>query len=457
MANGYLVERRSGRDRRMVSDRRLGSERRAGDERRQSADHESVAAARGLISGGESFIDATTGAPYELAPMGSKSTLARSLLDGVGAVLVDIVGGFYEAGTDAKAWPQVLSRLRDLVDADVCAIASHEHDAGRGRLEHSVGIDALYVTAYADFYARDNVWLRDQEKFTTADTVWASQDLLPDARLVETEFYKFWLRPQELFHHLFGVINVEGDRVLFLMLGRARAKGAFWQDDADLIRRLLPALRRGLSAGVGFKRLQSLHRIALDTLDALPIGVFLLNDGGQIVVANRLAREILQDDEGLYVSTSGLGVRLTGGRVKVRDLILGGPSRAGERAGEIQGFSLPRGPGRKPVTLLLSPVQDFSEARNRSDPAAVLFAADPERPVEVDPRRLTRIYGLSRAEARVAALLATGKRLHEVAAALGLTYETVRKHLKQIFSKTSSERQADLVRTLSLGPGGLRI
>ncbi|SUS06428.1 hypothetical protein DF3PB_280026 [uncultured Defluviicoccus sp.] len=33
----------------------------------------------------------------------------------------------------------------------------------------------------------------------------------------------------------------------------------------------------------------------------------------------------------------------------------------------------------------------------------------------------------------------------------------MRKHLKQIFSKTSSERQADLVRTLSLGPGGLRI
>ena len=457
MANGYLVERRSGRDRRNVGERRLGADRRAGDERRQSADHDSSSAMRSLVGSGETYIDTTSGAAADGATIASKSTLARGLLEGVGAVLIEVVGGFYEAGTDSKAWPQVLSRLRDLVSADVCSIASHEHDSGRGRLEHSVGIDALYVTAYADFYARDNVWLRDQERFATPDSVWFSQDLLADTRLVETEFYKFWLRPQELFHHLFGVISVEGDRVLFLMLGRSRAKGAFWQDDADLIHRLLPSLRRGLSAGLGFKRLQSLQRIALDTLDTLPIGVFLLNDNGQIVVANRLAREILQDDEGLYVSANGLGVRLSGGRVRVRDLILGGPSRAGERAGEIQGFSLPRGPGRKPVTLLLSPVQDFSETRNRNDPAAVLFAADPERPVEVDPRRLTRIYGLSRAEARVAALLATGKRLDEVAAALGLTYETVRKHLKQIFSKTASERQADLVRTLSLGPGGLRI
>jgi DNA-binding CsgD family transcriptional regulator len=75
----------------------------------------------------------------------------------------------------------------------------------------------------------------------------------------------------------------------------------------------------------------------------------------------------------------------------------------------------------------------------------------------MDPKRLIRLYGLSRAEARVAALLGQGMRLEEVGQALGLTYETVRKHLKQIFAKTATDRQAELVRTLSLGPAGLRI
>ena len=111
----------------------------------------------------------------------------------------------------------------------------------------------------------------------------------------------------------------------------------------------------------------------------------------------------------------------------------------------------------RPLTVLIAPVHDRTQEPGRDDPAALVFIGDPERPVQMDPRRLTRLYGLSRAEARVAALVGQGKRLDEAAAALGLTYETVRKHLKQIFAKTATDRQAELVRVLTLGPGGLRL
>jgi DNA-binding CsgD family transcriptional regulator len=102
------------------------------------------------------------------------------------------------------------------------------------------------------------------------------------------------------------------------------------------------------------------------------------------------------------------------------------------------------------------PARDWTPRRGDNDPVAVLFIGDPERAVDIDPRLLTRLYGLSRAEARVAVLLAKGNRLEQVAEQLGLTYETVRKHLKQIFGKTGTDRQAELVRTLVCGPAGLR-
>jgi DNA-binding CsgD family transcriptional regulator len=85
-----------------------------------------------------------------------------------------------------------------------------------------------------------------------------------------------------------------------------------------------------------------------------------------------------------------------------------------------------------------------------------VFIGDPDRPVEIDPAHLCQIYGLSRAEARVVALLARGYRLDQVADALGVAYETVRKHLKQVFGKTGTARQAELVRLLVTGPAGLR-
>ncbi len=461
MTNGFFVERRSGVDRRLAYERRNTHERRSGAERRTHADaiasSSSEAAADFLSASFASrHAQADSAAGGAAAPL-SRSALACRILDQGGAMLTDMVSAIYDAAFDVKMWPDVLTRLRDLVHADACAIVRHEHQSGQGRIEHSIGIDALHVTAYADFYAKDNVWLRDREKFAQADSVWLSQDLISNSRLVETDFYKYWLRPQDFFHHLFGVITSNEDHLLYVMFSRSLSKGAFWQDDVDLMRRLLPTLRRGLQAGEKHKRMQSVQRIALDTLDAMPIGVVLLDGGGSVLAANRFAREVMDTESGLFMSAAGLGVQLSGGRLKLRDLIVGGPARGAERSNEAQGFSLPREMGRRAVTLLLVPVKDYPQARDRDDPVAILFIADPQRTVEIDPRRLSRIYGLSRAEARVAALLAGGKRLDDVAATLGLTYETVRKHLKQIFAKTGTERQADLVRTLSLGPCGLRL
>jgi DNA-binding CsgD family transcriptional regulator/PAS domain-containing protein len=463
MNTGFLVERRSGFDRRIVQERRQGADRRTSSDRRNLAEQDAAATSmRRMLDRRAGSVDLPfdagnggNGATAMTAP--SQSALACELLERIGTLLTDVATGFYDAGFDPRIWPDVLGKLRGLVHADVCAVASHEYESGRGHLEHSVGIDALYVSAYADFYARDNIWLRDREKFSALDAVWASQDLLADVRLVETDFYKFWLRPQELFHHLFGVLDIEDDRVVYLYFARSRKKGAFWKEDAEVLRRLLPTLRRGLQAGTKHQRLQGLQQIAFDTLDTLPIGVIYLSAGGQIIAANHIAREILQSEESLTSGIGGLSVKLPGGRLKLRDLIVGGPSRSGEKAGEIQGFSIDRRPDRQAISLLLAPVQNYPNVRNRDALAAVLFVADPNRPISVDPRRLTRIYGLSRAEARVAALLATGMRLDQVAQTLGLTYETVRKHLKQIFSKTGTDRQADLVRTLSLGPCGLRL
>ncbi len=461
MTNGFFVERRSGLDRRLRAERRDSGDRRRGDERRERS--EGIGSSSGEAAA--EFVAASftsrrsqpdQNAGSAAAPL-SRSALACHLLDQGGAMLTDMVAAVYDAAFDIKAWPDVLTKLKELVHADICAVISHEHQTGRSRIEHSVGIDALHVTAYADSYAKDNVWFKDRDKFAKADVVWTSQDLISNSRLVETEFYKYWLRPQDLFHHMFGAISVDDERLLYVMLGRSLSKGAFWQDDVELLRRLSPTLRRGLQAGDKHKRLQSVQRIALDTLDAMPIGIVLLDGGGGILAANSFAREVLDSESGLFMSASGLGVQLSGGRLKLRDLIVGGPNRSGERSGEIQGFALPRENGRRAVTLLLVPVQDFPQARERDDPVAILFIADPQRTAEIDPQRLSRIYGLSRAEARVAALLAGGKRLDDVAGTLGLTYETVRKHLKQIFAKTGTERQADLVRTLSLGPCGLRL
>jgi DNA-binding CsgD family transcriptional regulator len=54
-------------------------------------------------------------------------------------------------------------------------------------------------------------------------------------------------------------------------------------------------------------------------------------------------------------------------------------------------------------------------------------------------------FGLTQAEARLALHLVAGETLRSAEAKLGITYETARTHLKNIFSKTGTCRQAELL------------
>ncbi|BAQ16725.1 helix-turn-helix transcriptional regulator [Methyloceanibacter caenitepidi] len=74
-------------------------------------------------------------------------------------------------------------------------------------------------------------------------------------------------------------------------------------------------------------------------------------------------------------------------------------------------------------------------------------------PIGVLPRPdqslLSKLFGLTAAEARLASMLATGMSTDQAAAELDIARETVRSHLKPIFAKTGTHRQSQLVALLA--------
>ena len=62
--------------------------------------------------------------------------------------------------------------------------------------------------------------------------------------------------------------------------------------------------------------------------------------------------------------------------------------------------------------------------------------------------RVAAMHGITRAEARLASMLADGISLEEVAEALLVSIQTVRSQLKSVFAKTGVTRQAELVALL---------
>ena len=92
------------------------------------------------------------------------------------------------------------------------------------------------------------------------------------------------------------------------------------------------------------------------------------------------------------------------------------------------------------------------------DLAAAVDADRGRRPQRGGPRpsvvALQQAFGFSPAEAKLAADIALGKTLLEIAAQSGVSKETLRSRLKSIFGKTATSRQSELALLLSRIPMG---
>ena len=74
-----------------------------------------------------------------------------------------------------------------------------------------------------------------------------------------------------------------------------------------------------------------------------------------------------------------------------------------------------------------------------------MFITDPQAVPVLDPALLHRLYGISTAECRVAQQLLHGQTLQQAACHLHLGSNTVKTHVQQLFEKTRTHRQQQLI------------
>lgn len=100
-------------------------------------------------------------------------------------------------------------------------------------------------------------------------------------------------------------------------------------------------------------------------------------------------------------------------------------------------------------TALATTVVPLNAERSRgflapSSRAAILVKRPPEIP-HFDIEELQARFGLTPRQAKLTALLAQGTTLSQAGKELGVAMETIRWHLREIFERTNTHRQVDLV------------
>ena len=102
--------------------------------------------------------------------------------------------------------------------------------------------------------------------------------------------------------------------------------------------------------------------------------------------------------------------------------------------------------GKFPLSLPLPPNRQSALGSERH---ALLFIDDLTARESGDDRLLAAVFGLTRAEVRVARALLAGARPKAIAQQLAVSEETIRTQLKAVYAKTETRGIASLVALLS--------
>jgi len=209
---------------------------------------------------------------------------------------------------------------------------------------------------------------------------------------------------------------------------------------------------------------ESLEAIA-DALDWLSLGVFLVDSDGEALFMNRSAADMLGEDAGIDLQGRRLIAFDPVQTHDLQDLICRAVSGSDSPHDDgCLAMPLRRSGARMPLSVIAVPLRRRpSKIFGRGLPAtghqatAMLFVSDPECDHQQSRDILIKLYGLTPAETELTLRLLDGGGVEGVAKQLSISMNTARTHLKHVFAKTNTKRQAELVNLLLRGPAALRL
>jgi DNA-binding CsgD family transcriptional regulator len=209
---------------------------------------------------------------------------------------------------------------------------------------------------------------------------------------------------------------------------------------------LIPHLQRA----VAISKLLDVKSVAAATfetaLDTLAVAVILTDADLRIVHANAAARAMFVL-RGSLRSEGGKLALLPSATAAALAMAVQQAARNEAAIGK-RGLGIPAtGTDGAPSVLHVLPL-NHGELRPGLAPSAVaaIFVAPAVSPSPAPYDAVAALFDLTQAEARVFTQIAEGKTQAEIARALDIEASTVKTHLLHIFAKTSTHRQADLVK-----------
>lgn len=340
---------------------------------------------------------------------------------------------------DAEPWAAFLDHLRHAAQATYATLILGPRTGSRPGLILTPGADPGIDAEYAR-----NLFASDPFIGLPEGEVAHFRDFVSEEALRRAPEFRAFMSSLEVL----GVdLHIAGRIELRLRLTRAADQHPFERDDADRLQKLVPHVRIALALFDRLATVETDQLIYAGAVAQMAIGVVTLDQDGRALRVNPRAAAILAERDGIALRHNAVTLDDSdlAHQLHVR-LTTAAP-------GDALTLRVPRPSGAGDLLMVVGRAPAADPALG--GPAAVLFLTDPTHSPRITAAAVRERLGLTRGEAAVTAELAEGLATVEIAARLGISLNTVRAHLRSIFSKTGVRRQSQLVQLVHHSLPGL--
>ncbi len=343
----------------------------------------------------------------------------------------------YDAIASPQLWTGALDHLAHSMGAHACQVLPHvisQRPFGVVRSTGAWRIDELwrrnlewatdvYVTRGAPYVDRGYRAVLQSQLFT-------------DDEIRHSRFHQEITGPAGCLHWACGIFHVE-DRIWCLPFFRGNEP--FAPDVLESIAEVAGRMARIIGLAEKISRAGAENEVL--TLDRAGCAAMLIDMYGRVARINRRAEDLFCNEFGIRNGRLWTAANASLARL---DRFMAEIEHAKSAAGPLPA---PMIIARRGTPWLLIEAMPVTTASNDifEGCRAVLVVSDLSRPSITDAALLSLVFGLTSAEARLAAAICEGHNLNAAAATFGVSRQTVRSQLKTVFAKTGSRRQAELV------------
>jgi DNA-binding CsgD family transcriptional regulator/PAS domain-containing protein len=339
------------------------------------------------------------------------------------------IGEIYDAALDPTLWSATIEKSCELLNSCASAIAAVDVMDPSANISVQFGIDQAYLELLGNG---------------------SRHPLMTEEGFRNSLLYQHWNEPKGYVVDLFNV-TLERTATSVIHLGFVRHETAGIADAETLrdLSLLFPHYRRAVLIGKTIEQTRVESATLSDALSGLAAGVFLLDAGNRIAYLNRAAERMLS--EGLVARKSGDTIAICDRasditlRKTAAAIVAGEPLNQESIAIAVRG--LDGEPYMAHVLPLTSGVRQKAGRSYQAVTAVFLRSARFERPAALDA--MSQLYSLTPSEVKTLVGIVELGSIPAAAKAHDVSRETIKTHLKRIFGKTGTSRQADLVKLLA--------